>query len=92
MLAFAIAILGFPAASNLPSITSGDVLFGGRRKISGSLNGSIRETQEMLDYSVANNIYPQIEIIPVNKIDEAYEKVIAGKVGYRFVVDMSSLK
>lgn len=87
-----LVILGFPAINNLPTINSGDILFGGRRKISGSLIGSIGETQEMLDYSIANNIYPQVEIIPVTQIDEAYQNVIDGKVKFRYVIDMNTLK
>ncbi len=49
------------------------------------------ETQVMLDYSVANNIYPQVEVIPITKIDEAYENVIGGNVKFRYVIDMKSL-
>lgn len=87
-----LVILGFPAIDNLPTITSGDILFGGRRKISGSLIGSIKETQDMIDYSVANNIYPQIEVITPDKIDDAYKKVLAGEVRYRYVIDMANVK
>jgi uncharacterized zinc-type alcohol dehydrogenase-like protein len=89
-----LVILGFPAIDNLPTITSGDILFAGRRKISGSLIGSIQETQEMIDYSIANNIYPQVEVLEPNpaKIDEAYKKVVAGEVRYRYVIDMTKVK
>jgi len=87
-----LVILGFPAVDNLPTITSGDILFGGRRKISGSLIGSIKETQDMLDYSIANNIYPQVEMITPDKIDDAYKKVVAGDVRYRYVIDMTGVK
>lgn len=87
-----LVIIGFPAIDNLPTMTSGDILFGGRRKISGSLIGSIKETQDMMDYSIANNIYPQIEIINPDKIDDAYKKVVAGEVRYRYVIDMTKVK
>jgi len=87
-----LVILGFPAVNNLPTITSGDILFAGRRKISGSLIGSIAETQAMLDYSVANNIYPFIEIISVTEIDEAYQNILDGKVKFRYVIDMKTIK
>ncbi|NMH28651.1 NAD(P)-dependent alcohol dehydrogenase [Flavobacterium silvaticum] len=89
-----LVILGFPAQKDLPSMTSGDILFGGRRKISGSLIGGIKETQEMLDYSVANNIYPQVEVIPAtaSAIDQAYTNVLDGKVRYRYVIDMQTIK
>ncbi|MXN90510.1 alcohol dehydrogenase catalytic domain-containing protein [Flavobacterium sp. Sd200] len=89
-----LVILGFPAQENLPSINSGQILFGGTRKISGSLIGGIAETQEMLDYSVANNIYPEVEVIKAEPkvIDQAYQNVIDAKVRYRYVIDMKTLK
>lgn len=62
-----------------------------RRILAGSLIGGIRETQEMLDYCAEKNITADIEIIPIQKIDEAYERVIKGDVRYRFVIDMASL-
>ena len=46
----------------------------------------------MLDYSVANNIYPEVEIISADKIDDAYKNVIDGKVKFRYVIDMATLK
>lgn len=89
-----LVILGFPAQENLPSINSGQILFGGTRKISGSLIGGIAETQEMLDYSVANNIYPEVEVINADPkaIDLAYQNVVDAKVRYRYVIDMKTLK
>lgn len=89
-----LVILGFPAQENLPSLNSGQILFGGTRKISGSLIGGIAETQEMLDYSVANNIYPEVEVINADPkaIDKAYQNVIDAKVRYRYVIDMKTLK
>jgi uncharacterized zinc-type alcohol dehydrogenase-like protein len=45
----------------------------------------------MLDYSVANNLYPSVEIIPIQKWNEAYRKILAGEVKFRFVIDMSTL-
>lgn len=45
----------------------------------------------MLDYSVANNIYSRVEIIPIQKLDEAYQKVAAGEVKFRYVIDMATL-
>lgn len=65
-----------------------------QRKIYGSLIGSIQETQEMLDYSVANNIYPEVVVINADgkSIDEAYRNVVDGKVQFRYVIDMSTLK
>ncbi len=66
-------------------------LIGQRRKIAGSLIGGIRETQEMLDYCAEKNITSDVEIIPIQKIAEAYERTIKSDVRYRFVIDMNSL-
>ncbi|MNH25235.1 putative formaldehyde dehydrogenase AdhA [compost metagenome] len=64
----------------------------GRRKMYHSLIGGIRETQEMIDYSVKNNIYAKVEVIPVQQINEAYQNILDGKVQFRYVIDMKSLK
>lgn len=87
-----LVVLGLPAKQNTPSIDLATFVFSSRRKIYGSQIGGIRETQEMLDYSVEKNIYPRVEIIPVQKLDEAYRKVLAGEVKFRYVIDMSTLK
>jgi uncharacterized zinc-type alcohol dehydrogenase-like protein len=62
-----------------------------RRKIGGSLIGGIPETQEMLDYCGKHGILSEIEVIPIQKINEAYERMIRGDVKYRFVIDLKSL-
>lgn len=62
-----------------------------RKQLAGSLIGGIKETQEMLDFCGKNNITSDIEIIPIQKIEEAYERTIKADVRYRFVIDMSSL-
>lgn len=62
-----------------------------RRQIAGSLIGGIRETQEMLDYCAEKNISSDVEIVPIQKIEEAYERTIKSNVRFRFVIDMSSL-
>jgi uncharacterized zinc-type alcohol dehydrogenase-like protein len=85
-------VIGLPAFSNSPSIDVTNLVMAGRRKLYGTQIGGIRETQEMLDYSVSHNIYPKVEIITADKIDEAYQKVLAGEVRYRYVIDMSTLK
>jgi alcohol dehydrogenase (NADP+) len=64
----------------------------GRRSLAGSAIGGIAETQEMLDYCAAKGIVSDIEMIPMQKIDEAYERMLKGDVKYRFVVDMKTLK
>ncbi|HEX7176943.1 MAG TPA: NAD(P)-dependent alcohol dehydrogenase [Pyrinomonadaceae bacterium] len=62
------------------------------RTLAGSMIGGIRETQEMLDYCAEHNITSDIELIPIGRIDEAYERTVKGDVRYRFVIDMESLK
>ena len=63
-----------------------------RRSISGSLIGSIAETQEMLDFCGRNNITADVEVIPIQKVNEAYERLLKSNVKYRFSIDMKSLK
>ncbi|MCL4197856.1 MAG: NAD(P)-dependent alcohol dehydrogenase [Phycisphaerales bacterium] len=63
-----------------------------RRNLSGSLIGGIRETQEMLDFCGKRNIVCDIEIIRMQQINEAYERMLRSDVKYRFVIDMASLK
>ena len=67
-------------------------LIGNNRTLAGSGIGGIRETQEMLDYCAENNITSDIEIIPIQTIEQAYERTIKGDVRYRFVIDVQSLK
>lgn len=66
-------------------------LIGGRRSFAGSLIGGIRETQEMLEFCAEHNIAPKIEVISADQIDEAYERVLASDVKYRFVIDISTM-
>jgi uncharacterized zinc-type alcohol dehydrogenase-like protein len=62
-----------------------------RRRLAGSLIGGIPETQEMLDYCAAKNVLSDVEVIPIAKINEAYERTIRGEVRYRFVIDLKTL-
>ena len=64
----------------------------GRRSIAGSLIGGIKETQEMLDFCGKHNIVSEIEMIDMQNINEAYERMLKSDVRYRFVIDMKSLK
>jgi uncharacterized zinc-type alcohol dehydrogenase-like protein len=64
----------------------------GRKNLSGSLIGGIKETQEMLDFCGQHNITAEVEVIPIQKINEAYERMIKSDVKYRFSIDMASLK
>ena len=63
-----------------------------RRGIAGSLIGGIAETQEMLDFCAKHGIVSDIEMIPMQQINEAYERMLRSDVKYRFVIDMASLK
>ncbi|AYK02981.1 NAD(P)-dependent alcohol dehydrogenase [Legionella sainthelensi] len=62
-----------------------------RRNLAGSLIGGIKETQEMLDFCGKHHIVSDIELIPMHKVNEAYERVLKSDVRYRFVIDMASL-
>ena len=64
----------------------------GRRNLSGSLIGGIRETQEMLDFCGTHNITADVEVIPIQKVNEAYSRLLKSDVKYRFSIDMASLK
>jgi len=64
----------------------------GRKSIAGSVIGGIAETQEMLDFCGAKNIVSEIEMIDMQDINEAYERLLKADVKYRFVIDMASLK
>jgi uncharacterized zinc-type alcohol dehydrogenase-like protein len=63
-----------------------------RRSLAGSAIGGIRETQEMLDFCAENGITSDIELIPIQQINQAYDRLLKGDVKYRFVIDMASLK
>jgi len=69
----------------------GSLLFR-RRSLAGSIIGSIRETQEMLDFCAEHGIASDIELIRIQQINEAYERLLKSDVEYRFVIDMASLK
>jgi uncharacterized zinc-type alcohol dehydrogenase-like protein len=64
----------------------------GRRSLSGSLIGGIAETQEMLDFCGEHNITADVEVIPIQMVNEAYERLLKSDVKYRFSIDMASLK
>ncbi len=64
----------------------------GRRSFSGSLIGGLKETQEMLDFCGQHHITSDIELIPIQQVNEAYDRLVKGDVKYRFVIDMASLK
>lgn len=74
-----------------PVIQMGNLMFK-RRALSGSAIGGMAETQEMLDYCAEHNIVSDVEVIPMQQINEAFERVVNADVKYRFVIDMASLK
>src|SRR5690606_9627232 len=82
-------LLGVPPEA--PELHAGTLIFG-RRRIAGSLIGGIAETQEMLDYCAEHNILSDIEVISMSQINNAYDRMLAGDVKYRFVIDMSTLE
>jgi alcohol dehydrogenase (NADP+) len=79
-------------APEKPAPVSAFNLIMGRRSLAGSGIGGIRETQEMLDFCGEHGVTSDIEIIPIQKINEAYDRLLKGDVKYRFVIDMASLK
>ena len=78
------------AIDEIPPFHSG-LLLGGRRRVSGSPIGGIAETQEMLDFCAARGVLPDCEMIPIQDINHAYERMERSDVKYRFVIDMASL-
>lgn len=82
-------VVGVPPESTQLSAIS---LIQKRRKIGGSLIGGIPETQEMLNYCGDKNITSDVEVIPIQNINSAYERMMRGDVKYRFVIDMKTLK
>jgi uncharacterized zinc-type alcohol dehydrogenase-like protein len=75
-----------------PTPLSAAPLIMGRRRLAGSLIGGIRETQEMLDFCGDHSVGADVEVIPVQKVNEAYERMLKGDVRYRFVIDLASLR
>jgi uncharacterized zinc-type alcohol dehydrogenase-like protein len=70
-----------------PNQVAAMALIHGRKRLTGSLIGGIKETQEMLDFCARKKVYSDIELIPASKINEAFERTIRGQVKYRFVID-----
>ena len=84
-----LTLVGAPAeALDVPAFS----LIVRRRSFSGSAIGGIVETQEMLDFCGAHNITADVEVIPIQKVNEAYERLLKSDVKYRFSIDMASLK
>ena len=84
----AMVLLGVPPEAAPVNAFS---LIGGRKTLAGSLIGGIAETQELLDFCAERGIVADVEVIPVQAIDTAYERMIRGDVRYRFVIDLATL-
>jgi uncharacterized zinc-type alcohol dehydrogenase-like protein len=84
-------VLALVGAPEKPMTISAFPLLFGRKTLAGSLIGGIKETQEMLDYCAEHGIVSDIEMTPIQKVNEAYERVLKSDVKYRFVIDMASL-
>ena len=84
-----LCLVGLP---EVPLPVSPFALVTNRRSLAGSMIGGMKETQEMLDYCAEKNIVSDIELTSVDKLAEAYDRVVKGDVKYRFVIDMSTLK
>ena len=81
-------LLGAPET---PTPLSAFGLLFGRKRIAGSLIGGIPQTQEVLDFCAEHGIAADVEVIQVQQINEAFERMLKGDVKYRFVIDMASL-
>lgn len=81
-------LVGMPDASPLSAAS----LIPKRRRLAGSMIGGIRETQEMLDFCAKHGIVSDVEVIPIQQINQAYDRTVKGDVRYRFVIDIASLK
>lgn len=79
-------------APEKPLSISAFALIFGRKRLSGSLIGGIEETQEMLDFCGKHNITADVEVIPIQQLNEAYERLAKSDVKYRFSIDMASMK
>ena len=82
-------VVGVPAE---PTPVAAFSLINGNKRLAGSLIGGIAETQEMLDYCAEHKIVSEVEVIPMQMINEAYERILKADVKYRFVVDLASLR
>ncbi len=84
-----LTMVGLP---DVPPSIAPFALIGKRLSVAGSMIGSMKETQEMLDYCGAHNIVSEVEVIRIDQVNQAFERLLKQDVKYRFVIDMSSLK
>jgi uncharacterized zinc-type alcohol dehydrogenase-like protein len=81
-------VVGAPPERILLSAFS---LIGGNKRLAGSMIGGIAQTQEMLDYCAEHRVAADVEVIPIQKVNEAYERMLKSDVRYRFVIDLETL-
>ena len=84
-------VVGLPPLGERPSMDVAELVFAGQKKLSGSCIGSMKETQEMLDFSLKAGILPEIQVVKANQIDWVYEQLLSGAGDFRYVIDMSTL-
>ena len=84
--------LGLVGAPSEPYALDAFGLLFGRRKVAGSIIGGIRETQEMLDFCGEHDVTADVEVIPIQEVNQAYDRLLKNDVKYRFSIDMASLK
>jgi len=82
------ALVGLPNPTPLAAFA----LITGRKRLAGSMIGGIRETQEMLDFCAKHGLASDVEVISIDRINEAFERTVKGDVRYRFVIDIASLR
>jgi len=85
----ALVLVGYLGELAAP-VSAGALVFG-RKELAGSFIGGVADTQEMLDFCAAHGVVPDIELIPIQQINAAYERLLKSDVKYRFVIDMASL-
>ena len=78
------------ALEPLDKVDAAQLMFG-RKSLAGSLIGGIRQTQEMLDFCAEHSIVSEVEIIRMDQINQAFERLVRSDVKYRFVIDMNTL-
>ncbi len=84
-----LSLVGAPQEPH--AVKAGSLIFG-RKKLTGSLIGGSRETQEMLDFCAEHGIVSDVEVIPASYVNEAYERMLKSDVKYRFVIDIATMK
>ena len=85
------ALVNVGVLEKLDGVNNGLLAFQ-RRTLAGSLIGGLAETQEVLEFCADNNIAPDVEMIPIDRINEAYERMLQEEVHFRYVIDMASLR